>query len=414
MGTLHGLRVVLMAVLILSVSVEARRESTTRPTTTPTADRAAAAAHRARGLAFGYNLDHAEALAAFKEAIAADPSDPTAYRLAAGVAWIALLFEQGAITIDDYLGQARANVQRARPSAALDAAFQQDLRQAMALSEQRLRERPTDADAHFQVGAAYGYLASYIATIEGRVFGSLGSARRAYYEHERVLELDPQRRDAGLIVGTYRYAVSELSAPMRLLARLAGLGGGRERALRLVEEAARYPSEAQANALFTLMFMYNRESRYDDALGVIAELQQRFPRNRLLWLHAGNTALRAGRPADAKAALEDGRARFSQDRRPRAYGEQARWQYAYGAALVAMHEVAPAERELRAALTGATRDWVRGRAHKELGKLADLAGDRPRALAEYRLAERLCKGDNDGECAAEVKTLMSARPLRRL
>ena len=94
----------------------------------------------------------------------------------------------------------------------------------------------------------------------------------------------------------YRYAVSELSMPLRLGAYLAGLGGGRERGLRMVEEAARYPSDVQPNAQFTLILLYNRAARYDDALRVIGDLQQRFPRNRLLWLEAGGTALRAERP----------------------------------------------------------------------------------------------------------------------
>jgi tetratricopeptide (TPR) repeat protein len=391
------------AVIVLSIGgAGARQESAGEPRA------AAAPALRAQGLQLGYNLDHADALAVFEEAIAADPSDPAAYRLAAATAWIDLLFEQGAITVDDYLGRARANLPRANPGAALDAAFHDALHQALILSEERLRNHLSDADAHYQAGAAYACLASYTATVEGRLLGSLGPARRAYQEHERALELDPRRKDAGLVVGMYRYAVSSLPVPLGLLARLAGFGGDRERGLRLVEDAAHYPSDTQPNALFTLILMYNREARYDDALRVIGELQRRFPRNRLLWLEAGSTALRAGRPADANAALEEGLARLSRDPRPRAFGEDARWRYAHGAALVGLRNSDAAERELRAALAGATRDWIRGRVHKELGKLADLAGDRPRALDEYRLADRLCHQERDGDCSDEVKKVMKA------
>jgi tetratricopeptide (TPR) repeat protein len=176
----------------------------------------------------------------------------------------------------------------------------------------------------------------------------------------------------------------------------------------MVEDAARYPSDVQPNALFTLILMYNREARYDDALGVIRELQQRFPRNRLLWLEAGSTALRAGRLAEANAAFEEGLARLSRDARPRAFGEDSRWKYGHGAALVALRNGPAAERDLRAALAGTTRDWVRGRVHKELGKLADLAGDRARALEEYRAADPLCRADHDSDCSDEVKGLMQA------
>jgi hypothetical protein len=139
---------------------------------------------------------------------------------------------------------------------------------------------------------------------------------------------------------------------------------------------------------------------------VIGDLQRRYPRNRLLWLEAGGTALRAGRPPEARAALEQGLAHLARDERPRAPGEEARWRLTYGATLVVLKEDVSAERELRAALEAATRDWVRGRAHKELGKLADRASDRPRALEEYRLAERLCRRDRDSACADEVSLLI--------
>ncbi|HEX7139471.1 MAG TPA: hypothetical protein VF219_16580 [Vicinamibacterales bacterium] len=363
---------------------------------------AQSAVFRAQGLQLGYNLDHAEALAAFDSAVAADPTDTASYRLAAAAAWIDLLFEQGAITADDYLGQARADVPRPAPNAALAASVRDSLRQAITLAEGRLDAHPDDPDAHYQVGAAYGVLASYTATVEGRLLASLGPARRAYHEHERVLQLAPGRKDAGLIVGLYQYAVSNMRLPMRLLAHFAGFGGSRERAIHFVEEAARYPSDAQPNALFTLILIYNREARYDDALRVIEELQQRFPRNRLLWLEAGNTALRAGRAAEARVALEEGLKRWERDPRPKAFGEEARWRCAYGAALVTVRNVAAADRELHAALDAAKHDWVQGRVHKELGKLADLAGDRSGALDQYRLADRLCRRDRDDLCADEA------------
>jgi len=361
---------------------------------------------RQRALDEGYNLDHADALATFKEAIAADPTDPAAYRLAAASIWITLLFEQGIITVEDYLGQARSNVQRTPPRADLAATFHSYLQQAERISEQRLKTQPNDADAHYQVGSAYGFEASYSATVEGRVAGSLSPARRAFSEHERVLELDPRRQDAGLVVGLYRYAVSELSLPARLVAYLAGFGGGKDRGIKLVEDAAAYPSEVQSNARFTLILLYNREKRYDDALRVIRELQAKYPRNRLLWLEGGGTALRAGRPAEARTWLEDGLTRLAHDSRPRAAGEESRWHYTYGSTLVALRDAGPAMRELNAALEGATRDWVRGRVHKELGKLKDLAGNRAGALDEYRQADRLCKSDQDSACTAEIQPLL--------
>ena len=60
-----------------------------------------------------------------------------------------------------------------------------------------------------------------------------------------------------------------------------------------------------------------------DRVRVIGQLQRQYPRNRLLWLEAASTALRAGRPADARQALEEGLAKLAGDPRPRAFGEGA-------------------------------------------------------------------------------------------
>ena len=71
--------------------------------------------------------------------------------------------------------------------------------------------------------------ASYVATVESSVLGAFRSAREAYDEHEKVLELDARRKDAGFIVGTYRYIVASLSLPLRWAAYVVGFGGGTRR-----------------------------------------------------------------------------------------------------------------------------------------------------------------------------------------
>jgi hypothetical protein len=80
------------------------------------------------------------------------------------------------------------------------------------------------------------------------MFAGFKAARRAYDEHETVLELDPSRKDAGLIVGTYRYIVSTLSLPMRMMAYVAGFGGGRERGIQTLRETAAAGRDVRARA----------------------------------------------------------------------------------------------------------------------------------------------------------------------
>lgn len=364
---------------------------------------------RAIGLSDGYNLDQAEAMASFRHAIIVDPEDPAPHRLLAATVWINALFRQGAVTADDYLGQARSSVSRKPPPADVDRSFREHIQRAIALAEAAVQRDPSDPDAHFQLGAAHSFLASYIATVEGRGLAGFSAARRAYDEHEQVLKLDSGRKDAGMVVGMYRYGVSTLALPWRIVAGIAGFGGGKERGLRMVEEAAAYHSDVQTNALFALIVLYNREARYDDALKVIARLQAMYPRNRLLWLERGSTALRAGRGADACNAVERGLAALAGDRRPRAFGEEARWIYTHGAALLLAGRADAAEQELLRVLSLEAPEWLRGRAQKELGKVADLRGNRAAALERYRIAIRTGKAEHDSTSSDEAAKLVKSR-----
>ena len=166
---------------------------------------------------------------------------------------------------------------------------------------------------------------------------SLRAAKRAYKASQRVLGLDRNRKDAGLIVGAYRYAVSTMHPATRKAADSAGFEGGRERSIQMIEDAVHYRNDLQTNAHFILIAIYNREGRYAEALGVIRKLQQWFPRNHLLWLEAGNTQLRAGQALDAQRSLEAGLARLP-NARVLPFGELARWRYYLGKSLVDLQQ----------------------------------------------------------------------------
>src|SRR5947209_690064 len=355
-----------------------------------------------------YNLDHDLALATFRQAVAADPQDPGAYRGLATSSWLSITFRRGNMTVDDYLGRPNrpSNAPLPPPAPETVAAFRDASERAIAIARKRIAVNPRDADAHYQLGAAVGLRASYMATVEGRVVGALRSAREAYEEHETVLALAPGRKDAGLIVGTYRYIVAALALPLRWVAYIAGFGGDKERGIRLVEEAAAFGGENRTDARFALMLLYNREKRYDDALGQLAQMREQYPRNRLMWLETGSTCLRAGRPADAERFLAEGFTRFADDRRPRMFGEDALWSYKRGAARAGIGKAAEAEADLRTAIHLEGRKWVHARAHLELGKLALKAGNRAAAREELQAAVTLGESDNDPLTADEARRLM--------
>jgi tetratricopeptide (TPR) repeat protein len=394
MTRLEGIRAAGFSLLLAAAAVPARGNPESE-------------ALRAKAADHSYNLEHDLALATFRQAVLADPQDAGAYRGLASSLWLSITFRRGNMTVDDYLGRPNKPNANPLPTAPPETVngFREAIDKAIALARQRIAKNPKDVDAHYQLGAAVGLRASYTATVDGSVTGAFRAAREAYEEEEKVLDLQPQRKDAGLIVGTYRYIVAALSLPLRMVAYVAGFGGGKEKGIQQIEDAAAYGGDNQTEARFALILLYNREKRYDDALKVLATLRERYPRNRLVWLESGSTALRAGRPPDAERFLSEGLRRFADDPRPRMFGEDALWRYKRGASLAALAR-SDAEAELRKALTVDGRKWVHARTHLELGKLALKAGNKAAAAAEFRAAIPLAESDNDPLTADEARRLL--------
>jgi tetratricopeptide (TPR) repeat protein len=375
---------------------------------TPVAAQAQADALVIEAFDLSYNLDHDPAIAKLTEGAKQYPQHIGIQRALATMTWLHLLFIRGQVLVDDYLGPvSRQNVKIDPAPPEVSKAFNTYLARALTLANERVTKSPQDPDAHFELGTALGLQASWTATVEGRVMGAFGSARRAYNEHERVLALAPARKDAGLIVGTYRYLVGSLSMPVRWMAYVAGFGGDKELGLRMIEGATAVPS-TRTDARFALVLLYNRERQWDLAMKHIRALQTSHPRNRLVWLEGGSTLLRAGRFAEADAMLTEGITKFGSDTRSRMAGEPGLWYYKRGAARVRLKKAVEAQADLRLGLTLEARQWVKARMHLELGKAADLAGDRGGARAAYDDAIRIATAAQDTAALEEANRLKGA------
>ena len=286
--------------------------------------------------------------------------------------------------------------------------FQKSITTAIALAESRVAAIPKDRRRRTTISAPpLGLNASYIASIEGRLLAGFRAASRAYDEHERVLRLDPSRKDAGLTVGTYRYIVSTLSAPLRLMAYVAGFGGGRERGIQMLQETAAAGGENRTDAMFALVLVYNRERRYDEALGRCRNCASCIPVTGLVLLESWLNSP-AGGPARA--------GRGCPDRRPGDAGGDERAENSGRRNAVAIQAgrrasgARPRRRRRRPDLQSATsaeaQTWVRGRARVELARVALQRGDRSAAAGEARQAETFCQQGQDPVCLDEAKKLL--------
>lgn len=358
-----------------------------------------------------YNLHHAEALEAAREAVRRNPDVAATHRVLAAIVWQAILFERGAVTIDHYMsGMSDAQKHLPDPSPELDREFHEALDRARTLADAALARQPDSVTARYEAGATYGLEASYKASIEGRLSAAFRTAKRAFDAQESVLDLDPAHPQANAMVGTYRYLVSALGLPSRLFAYIVGFGGGKDRGIGMLQAAAEDP-DALMEAGMALMLIYSREGRHADAHAMAVRLGERYPDNRLLVLEAGATAIRAGDATTAEALLTGGLADLAHDDRPKVPGERAIWLYKRGLARLNQGHASRAASDFHAALENDPRGWMRGRILAGLGKVADLSGQRDEALARYRLARETCRQFDDPLCEDEARRL-ERRPFR--
>jgi tetratricopeptide (TPR) repeat protein len=239
--------------------------------------------------------------------------------------------------------------------------------------------------------------------VEGRAFDSFTDGRKAVSLLDNVRRGAAQYHESALLPGIYRYAVSTLSFPKRLLAAAAGLGGDRDVAVALLETAAMDAAATASDASIVLMIVYNREGRHRDALRHLRVLRRRHPANRLLRLNLAATELAAGDGAAAVKTIGEGPApaRFDEPQIP---GESALWLYIRGAARVRLGD-SSARADLQGALTASPREWVRARVHLELARLALASGSRVTALTELEQAIHHARRAGDGTALAAAREL---------
>lgn len=355
-----------------------------------------------QGFSLAYDLQFEAAYATLAEAIEADPADPAPHRAIAAVTWIEILFAQGVATFEAFTGEVpKGDVIRPVPPAVLTERYRQAMTRATDLADRQLT-RQDDADANYQVGATAALESLYRGTVEGRTLGALTHGRRAVAAMERARARNPGMHEPALLLAMSEYTVSTLSWPVRTLARLQGLSGNRQTAMRLLREAATAGAATETDALLLLIIVDARERRYGQVAENLRRLQRRYPRNRLLWLNQGAALLAANDSREAEAALSRGISTRLWNAPPPIKGEAALWLAHRGTALARTGRRGEAIADLQRGLAAMPRDWVRGRIHCQLGDLALAGGEPERARREFQaaLAYSVRGGDQVGMARA--------------
>jgi hypothetical protein len=163
-----------------------------------------------------------------------------------------------------------------------DASFTRRVERAISAADGWADTEPARAEAWFAVGAAYGVRAQWRVERQQRLAAARDGKRiKAALEH--ALELDPLLHDAHFGIGMYQYYAGVAPVGWQMFRWLLLLpGGDRKAGLQQMVDAYEQGEVIHGEAAYQLHLIYLwYEDRPADALSLIRQLQQRYPRNPL-------------------------------------------------------------------------------------------------------------------------------------
>jgi tetratricopeptide (TPR) repeat protein len=346
------------------------------------------------GLKHFYNSDYDPAIQDFEKAVKDHPDDPFAANHLLEAVLVREVDREGNLNAELYLGTEFLHAKRALIDADVRTRIQELAKQALALSDERLKAKPDDVDALYARGVTRSLSAIYEGLVEKAWYTAFRDALGAYDDHKRVLELAPSYNDAKVVVGVYNYIVAALPIYERVVAFVLNIKGGKAEGIESIRQAASAGGEASVDAKTALSLFLAREHQYPEALSLMHDLYRSYPRNFHYGLSEADLLRTSGKLPEAVAAYRDlltlgQRNTFPQPLIARAAINLGRTLHSQGD-----YRAAADAFESAAQLAGTDREEV-ARAKLLAGEMHDLLQERDAATKKYQ--EVIAMADDSNE-----------------
>lgn len=367
----------------------------------------------AEGYDHFYNLEYDAALAAFTAETEQHPDDPTAWNHLAHATLFLAMYRSGALESELVTGSNPfVRRQKVKTTPAEDQQFYDAINKALDLAQSRLADNADDPRGLDALGVSYALRANYNFLVRKAWVDALHDATDARKAHKRLTELEPDNVDAGLIPAIYDYVTGSLPVGYRILGFLAGYHGDRNRGIESLQSVAKDGRSNRVDAEIMLAAIYRRERRAQDAIPLLEDLIQRFPRNFLLRfeivqmysdLGDKSTALaEIARVRDLRQNIAAGFADLMPEKIDYLEGNLLFWYNDLDEALNDMKKVTAKTRDLD--LNTGLMSWMR------LGQIYDLKGRRVPAIAAYKRAVTMAPLSEAGKESHRYITQPYKRP----
>lgn len=366
----------------------------------------------AKGWDHFYNLEFDQAIAAFQAAVAKNPDNPYAYNaLAQGIIYREML-RAGSLESELVTGNNPfLKREKLKPSPADRKLLEDSIAKAIELTQAVLNKSPDDVKALYAQGIAYGLRANYNFLVRKAWMDALRDITTSRKLQNQVTKLKPDYYDARLVQGVHDYVVGSLPWHYKILGFLIGFRGDKEEGIKTLQLVAEKGEHDRNDAKVILAAIYRRERRPADAIPLLKELIQAYPRNYLFLLEMvqmyadeGNKQKALGTLAELdkrKRANTPGFAAMPEEKINVSRGNLLFWYRDYDDAISELKKAVRNVNDLD--LNAATTAYLR------LGQCYDMKGERVEALKAYRGCMELAP---DSDAAGQAGKYLSS-PYKR-
>jgi tetratricopeptide (TPR) repeat protein len=210
------------------------------------------------GIEAYYQTDWGRAYHYFGKVKEMDPKDPRPYFFEAMMPFLEYFFiEQSESLANSFLDKSE---------------------KAVELSTNRLEESPSDTTMVMLLSGLHGYR-GLVAADQNNHRVALSSGLTGFNYTRKLLSIDTERADARIGRGMFYYMVGSIPSGMKWAANMVGLSADTEDGFAELQKAAESNTYIRNDALMMLMYLYNREEMFDDALKYADILTSTLPEN---------------------------------------------------------------------------------------------------------------------------------------
>ncbi len=251
-----------------------------------------------------FNMDYDKAERIFLSLERDYPQHPAPPLYIASIQWLRELLRRQDLDLNRFLTPTyfSAKTNQVMPAPERNRFFE-NVRRSESLSNAILTRNRGDKDARYFLATAYGLRSSFAIMVDHRLREAFSYGRKTYDINRQLATEDPQYYDAYLTMGIYEYIVGSIPWYMRWMVYIIGGHGTRQAGLEHLKMAAEKGQYVGDQAQLVLMVLYVREHRYLEALEIVRNLTNRFPRSYLFPINLAQILRLAGRKEEAVSVL---------------------------------------------------------------------------------------------------------------